>query len=55
MFAAMFERSKVVEQLKTPGASLQPWNRLGVSAEWMVGIAQFAARIFRKPQPQPAQ
>ncbi len=55
MFAAMFGRSKVVEQLKAHGASLQQRNRLSISAKWMVGIAQFVARIFRKPQPQPAQ
>jgi hypothetical protein len=54
MFAAMFGRSKVVEQLKAHGASLQQRNRLGISAKRMMGIAQFVARIFRKPQPQPA-
>ncbi len=33
MFAAMFGRSKVVEQLKAHGASLQQRNRFGISAK----------------------
>ena len=34
----MFGRSKIVEQLKTHGASLQQRNRFGISSKWMVGI-----------------
>jgi ankyrin repeat protein len=44
MFASMFGRSKVVEQLKAHGASLQQRNRLGISTKWMVGISWFTAR-----------
>jgi hypothetical protein len=33
----MFGRSKIVEQLKARGASLQQRNRFGISAKWMVG------------------
>jgi hypothetical protein len=34
----MFGRSKIVEQLKAHGASLQQRNRFGISSKWMVGI-----------------
>jgi len=54
MFAAMFGRSKVVEQLEAHGASLQQRNCFGISAKWMVGIAQFVARIFANLNRNPA-
>ena len=54
MFAAMFGRTKVVEQLKAHGASLQQRNRLGISANWMVGISGFIARVLGREQHQPA-
>jgi ankyrin repeat protein len=54
MFASMFGRSKVVEQLKAHGASLQQRNRLGISTKWMVGISWFTARILGEQQPQRA-
>jgi hypothetical protein len=52
MFAAMFGRSKVVEQLKARGASLQHHNRLGLSAGFMVRISRWMARLFQKPRCQ---
>jgi hypothetical protein len=54
MFPLMFGPSKVVEQLKVHGASLQQRNRLGISAKWMVGISWFTARIPGQHQPQRA-
>jgi hypothetical protein len=55
MFAAMFGRAKVIDQLKAHGASLQQRNRLGISAQRMLGIFRFISRIFRKHQTQPAR
>jgi len=40
MFAAMFGRNQVVEQLKARGASLQRRNRLGISARFMTRLAR---------------
>ena len=47
MFAAMFGRGKVVEQLKARGASLQHRNRLGLSASFMIRVSRWIARLFR--------
>jgi ankyrin repeat protein len=54
IFAAMFGRAKVVEQLKAHGTSLQQRNRLGISAKWMVWISRCLSRRFRCHQPETA-
>ena len=46
MFAAMFGRGQVVEQLKARGASLQRRNRLGLSAGFIVRVSRWMARLF---------
>src|ERR1700676_2412924 len=51
MFAAMFGRTKVVEQLKRQGASLKRRNCMGVSAGWMVRLSQFFSWPFRRCSP----
>jgi hypothetical protein len=53
MFAAMFGRTRVVEQLRARGASLKCRNRLGISARLMVSASRFLARPFRKTQLHP--
>ncbi|MGA2870576.1 MAG: hypothetical protein ABSF34_15620, partial [Verrucomicrobiota bacterium] len=50
MFASMFGRTRVVEQLQAHGASLKRRNRFGVSAKWMVRLSHFWGRIFRHHQ-----
>jgi hypothetical protein len=46
MFAAIFGRTKVVEQLEAEGASLRRRNRLGLSTSFMVRISRWVARWF---------
>lgn len=46
MFAAMFGRHAMVKQLNTHGASLLRRTRFGFSANTMVFISQWIARIF---------
>src|SRR6266853_1671790 len=46
MFAAMFGRSQVVQQLKARGASLQRRNRLGISARFMMLLVRPISLIF---------
>ena len=53
MFAAMFGRTRVVEQLRSRGASLTRRNRLGISARLIVSVSRLLARLFRKTQPHP--
>jgi hypothetical protein len=53
MFASMFGRSKVVEQLKSRGASLKRCNRLGISASLMVCLSPWIQRLFHRRQPRP--
>ncbi|MGO8930767.1 MAG: ankyrin repeat domain-containing protein [Limisphaerales bacterium] len=50
MFAAMFGRTRVVEQMKAHGASLKGRNHLGISARLMVSASQFFPRLFRRNQ-----
>ena len=46
MFAAMFGRTQVVEQLQAHGASLQHRNRLGLSANFMIRVSRWIARLL---------
>jgi hypothetical protein len=46
MFAAMFGRVQVVEQLKARGASLQRRNCLGISASLRVLVSRWIARLL---------
>jgi hypothetical protein len=47
MFAAMFGRARVVEQLRSHGSSLKRRNRLGISARMMVGVSRLLTRLCR--------
>jgi hypothetical protein len=51
MFAAMFGRTRVVEQLQAHGASLQRRNRLGLSANFLARLSRGFARLFRASLP----
>ena len=53
MFAAMFGRTRVVEQLQAHGASLRRRNRLGISARRMVRISHWVGRLLRRPGLRP--
>ncbi len=53
MFAAMFGRAQVVEQLRSHGASLKRRNRLGICARVMVAISRLVARLCRRRQTHP--
>ena len=46
MFASLFGRIKVVEQLQAAGASLKRRNRLGISAHLMVRLARFIRKFI---------
>lgn len=46
MFAAMFGRTRVVEQLRAHGDSFRRRNRLGLSANLMVRLSQFLTGLF---------
>jgi hypothetical protein len=52
MFAAIFGRVKVAAQLQEHGASLQPRNRLGLSAGFMVRLSGWIPRLFHRKHPQ---
>jgi uncharacterized protein len=52
MFAAMFGRTKVVAQLQAHGASLGRRNRLGISARFMMHLAQPINLIFGRKAAQ---
>jgi ankyrin repeat protein len=54
MFASLFGRSKVVEHLKSHGASLKSRNRLGITANFMVRLSPLIRRLFHRRQPQPS-
>jgi hypothetical protein len=49
----MFGRARVVEQLRSPGASLKCRNRLGISAWLMLSVSRLFTRLLRKPYPHP--
>jgi len=54
MFAAMFGRGKVVEQLTARGASREQRNRLGMSAGFVIRVSEWLARLFQKGRPKRA-
>jgi uncharacterized protein len=54
MFASMFGRIKVVGQLQAHGASLARRNRLGISARFMMHLAQPINLIFGRKASQAA-
>jgi len=54
MFAAMFGRTRVVEQLQAHGASLKRRNRLGISANYLIRITRFVARLLQRSPVKPA-
>ena len=49
MFASVFGRTKVVEQLQGRGASLRRRNRLGLSAKLLVRLSPLMNRLFAEP------
>ena len=53
MFAALFGRSRVVEQLQTWGASVRRRNCLGHSARLMVHVSRWMTRRFGRRNPHP--